>query len=73
MVIKNFLRHYQSIPLYNDRFEAKKEWTKFVFEESADIDCLKQYDVVRIYIFNSAKKHFLLKNVRFKVNLYEHK
>jgi hypothetical protein len=67
------LRHYQSIPLYNDRFEAKNEWTKFVFEESADIDCLKQYDVVRIYIFNSDKKHFLLKNVRFKVNLYEHK
>jgi hypothetical protein len=67
------LRHYQAVPLYNDRFEAKNTWTKFVFEESADIDCLKQYDVVRIYIFNSGKKHFKLRNVQFKINLYQNK
>lgn len=67
------LRHYQAIPLYNDRFEAKNQWTKFVFEESSDIDCLQQYDVVRIYIFNSGKKHFKLKNVQFKINLYQSK
>ncbi len=65
------LRHYQSIPLFNDRYEAKENWTKFVFEESADIDCLKQYDVIRIYIFNSGKKHFKLKNVQFKINVYQ--
>ncbi len=63
------LRHYQAIPLYNDRFEAKNHWTKFVFEESSDIDCLQQYDVIRIYIFNSGKKHFMLKNVQFKINV----
>jgi hypothetical protein len=67
------LRHYQSIPLYNDRFEGKNNWTKFVFEESADIDCLKQYDVIRIYIFNSGKKHFSLKNAQFKINVYQSK
>ena len=67
------LRHYQAIPLYNDRFEAKNTWTKFLFEESSDIDCLKQYDVIRIYIFNSGKKHFMLKNVQFKINLYQDK
>jgi hypothetical protein len=65
------LKHYLGVPLYNDRFEGKNTWTKFVFEESADIDCLKQYDVFRVFIFNRGKKHFKLKNVQFKINVYQ--
>ncbi len=65
------LKHYLGVPLYNDRFEGKNTWTKFIFEESADIDCLKQYDVFRVFIFNRGKKHFKLKNVQFKINVYK--
>ena len=67
------LRHYQTIPLFNDRFEARKSWVNYIFEEATDIDCLKQYDVIRIYIFNSGKQHFTLKNVAYKINVYENK
>jgi hypothetical protein len=65
------MRYYRAVPLFADKFEGKNDWSTFVFEEGTDIDCLKKYDFLRIYIWNSGKKSFQIRNVKYWVKVVE--
>jgi hypothetical protein len=65
------MRNYRAIPLFADKFEGKKKWASFIFEGGFDIDYLKEYDFLRIYIWNSGKKSFQIRNVKYWVKVVE--
>jgi hypothetical protein len=65
------IRYYRAVPLFADKLEGKNSWSTFVFEEGTDIDCLKKYDFLRIYIWNSGRKSFQIRNVKYWVKVVE--
>jgi hypothetical protein len=65
------MRYYKAMPLFADKFEAQKEWKNFIYEESLEIDFLKKYDKMKIYIWNQGKKQFRLKNLKYWIKVVE--
>lgn len=62
-------RKYVSRLLFDDCYEGKSEWKHMVIEENLP-DFFKKYDELKVYIWNSSKKRFRIKN--FKMTLFEY-
>lgn len=63
-------RYYANLKLYNDRFEGKGEWMRMRFEGMLH-DQLRQFDRVKIYIWNRNPNPFSLRNVEIKLETYK--
>jgi len=63
-------RYYKAMNLYNDIEEGRDEWKTLVFESQA-YDYLEEYDHLKVYIWNSGKHHFKLRNVRLVVQSFK--
>lgn len=62
-------RYYKAIDLYNDKLEGKNSWKSLIFETQV-YDFLEEYDQVSVYIWNSGKQHFKLKNIHYRLEAY---
>lgn len=62
-------RYYKAIPLYHDRFEAKKEWKDLEFNGLIE-DNFKVFRKIKMYLWNPGRRTFKVKNVRFVLERY---
>jgi hypothetical protein len=63
-------RYYKAIELFNDRLEGQKSWAHLEFEGQV-YDNFQEYDFVKIYIWNSGQKTFLIKNIEVAFDIYK--
>ena len=62
-------RFYHTFELYNDQLEAKDDWKHLIFEQKLD-DYEKEYNEIKIYIWNKGKKEFEVKNIKYSISSY---
>lgn len=63
-------RYYANMKLYNDRYEGGDGWVPLRFEGMLH-DQLRQFDKVKIYIWNRNPNPFSLRNVEIKLETYK--
>ena len=63
-------RFYQTFQLYNDKKEGQNEWKHLIFEQRLN-DFTKDFNEIKIYIWNKGGKEFSLKNVHYSITSFQ--
>lgn len=61
--------YYRAMPLFNDRLEGVSDWAEISFSGQIP-DHFKEFDQVKIYVWNKDQEHFELRNLKISVDQY---
>lgn len=62
--------YYQAIPLFNDQLEGLEKWDKIHFSGIVP-DNFKEYQMIKVYIWNKGQESFNLRNVKTSIETYK--
>lgn len=62
--------YYYPMPLYNDRLEGLRNWDKIHFSGIVP-DNFREYETIKIYIWNKGQESFKLRNVKTSIETYK--